>query len=168
MKKGVRIINFARGGLVNNKDLKDAVAEGIVAAYVTDFPDDELLTMDKVVPIPHLGASTEEAENNCAVMAVQQTRNFLERGQVKNSVNFPDAELPRSGTQRIIIATENVPNMVGQISSILANRKVNIGEMLNKSKGNLAYNIIDIDSAIDEKVIDEIRKIQGVIMARLI
>jgi D-3-phosphoglycerate dehydrogenase len=168
MKKGVRLVNFARGGLVNNKDLKNAIAEGIIAAYVTDFPDDELISMDNVVAIPHLGASTEEAENNCAIMAVRQLRNFLENGDVKNSVNFPDCGLPRSAAQRIVVATDNVPNMLGQITAILAADKVNIAEMLNKSKGQLAYNIIDVDSAVTEKHVERIKGIKGVIMARIV
>ena len=168
MKKGVRLVNFARGGLVNNKDLKIAIAEGIIAAYVTDFPDDELVSMDKVVAIPHLGASTEEAENNCAIMAVRQLRNFLENGDVKNSVNFPDCELPRSAAQRLIVASENVPNMLGQITGILAADKVNIAEMLNKSKGQLAYNIIDVDSPVTEKHVERIKSVKGVIMGRIV
>jgi len=168
MKKGVRLVNFARGGLVNNKDLKSAIAEGIIAAYVTDFPDDELISMDNVVAIPHLGASTEEAENNCAIMAVRQLRDFLESGDVKNSVNFPDCELPRSASQRLIVASENVPNMLGQITGILAADKVNIAEMINKSKGQLAYNIIDVDSQVTEKHVEGIKSIKGVIMARIV
>jgi D-3-phosphoglycerate dehydrogenase len=168
MKKGVRLVNFARGGLVNNKDLKNAIAEGIIAAYVTDFPDDELISMDNVVAIPHLGASTEEAENNCAIMAVRQLRNFLENGDVKNSVNFPDCGLPRSAAQRIVVATDNVPNMLGQITAILAADKVNIAEMLNKSKGQLAYNIIDVDSPVTEKHVERIKSVKGVIMGRIV
>jgi len=168
MKKGVRILNFARGGLVNNADLKTAITEGRVAAYVTDFPEDELLGIPQVLPIPHLGASTPESEDNCAVMAVRQLRNFLEAGNIKNSVNFPDCELPPTGRKRLIVANRNVPNMVGQITAVLAQNKVNIADMLNKSKGDYAYNIIDLDSESGEVDVKKISAIEGVIMARLL
>jgi D-3-phosphoglycerate dehydrogenase / 2-oxoglutarate reductase len=168
MKKGVRILNFARGGLVNNEDLKAAIKDGIVAMYVTDFPDQELCAMDNVIPIPHLGASTPEAEDNCAMMAVNQIRNFLEYGNIKNSVNFPDCEMEPSGKARILVGNRNVPNMVGQITSLLAAEKTNIADMLNKSKKDLAYNIIDIDSEIGEGTIEKLRKIDGIIMVRVL
>jgi D-3-phosphoglycerate dehydrogenase / 2-oxoglutarate reductase len=164
MKKGVRILNFARGGLVKNEDLKAAIKDGIVAAYVTDFPDEDLLSIDNVMPIPHLGASTPEAEDNCAVMAVNQIRNFLEFGNIKNSVNFPDCEMEPSGKTRILVGNRNVPNMVGQISTLLAAEKINIADMLNKSKGDLAYNIIDIDNEIPEATLAKLRAIEGIIM----
>ena len=168
MKKGVRILNFARGGLVNNEDLKWAIKEGIVAAYVTDFPDEELLKMDNVIPIPHLGASTPEAEDNCAKMAVAQVKNFLEFGNIKNSVNFPDCEMEPAGRTRITIGNNNVPNMVGQITTVLAAEKINIADLLNKSKGELAYNIIDIDGAVTDGAITKLKAIKGVIMVRVI
>jgi D-3-phosphoglycerate dehydrogenase / 2-oxoglutarate reductase len=168
MKKGVRILNFARGGLVNNEDLKWAIKEGIVAAYVTDFPDEELLKMDNVIPIPHLGASTPEAEDNCAKMAVAQVKNFLEFGNIKNSVNFPDCEMEPAGRTRITIGNNNVPNMVGQITTVLAAEKINIADLLNKSKGELAYNIIDIDGAVTDGAIAKLKAIKGVIMVRVI
>jgi D-3-phosphoglycerate dehydrogenase len=168
MKKGVRILNFARGGLVSNEDLRWAIKEGIVAAYVTDFPDEELLTMDGVIPVPHLGASTPEAEDNCAKMAVVQIKNFLEFGNIKNSVNFPDCEMEPSGRTRITIGNNNVPNMVGQITTVLAEEKINIADMLNKSKGELAYNIIDIDGAVTDAAIKRLKAIKGVIMVRVI
>jgi D-3-phosphoglycerate dehydrogenase / 2-oxoglutarate reductase len=168
MKKGVRIMNFARGGLVNNADLKAALANGSVAAYATDFADEDLLKEEKVIAFPHLGASTPEAEDNCAVMAVNQTRNFLEFGNIRNSVNFPECDLPPAGKKRLIVGNKNVPNMVGQITTVLAQDKINIADMLNKSKAELAYNIIDIDGNISQKDVEKIRKIDGVIMARLI
>jgi len=168
MKKGVRLLNFARGGLVNNEDLKEAIKEGIVAAYVTDFPDQELICIDKVIPIPHLGASTPEAEDNCAIMAVNQIKNYLEYGNIKNSVNFPDCEMEPSGKTRIIIGNKNVPNMVGQITTVLAEGKINIADMLNKSKQDLAFNIIDIDNEINEQVVAKLKQIDGVIMVRVI
>ena len=168
MKKGVRIVNLARGGLVKTADLKEALAAGTVASYVTDFPEDDLLDEKNVIPIPHLGASTPEAEDNCAVMAARQMRDFLQFGNVKNSVNFPNCEMPYMGRTRIVVGNANVPNMVGQITTVLAADKINIIDMMNKSAGELAYNIIDVDGAVTEAVIDKIRKIEGVIMARLI
>ncbi|MBN1602604.1 MAG: phosphoglycerate dehydrogenase [Chitinispirillaceae bacterium] len=168
MKKGARILNFARGGLVNNADLFDALNEGIVSCYVTDFPDEELLKHDRVIAFPHLGASTPEAEDNCAIMAVNQTKDFLEYGNIKNSVNFPNCELDMSAKHRIIIANRNIPNMVGQITTILAAEKINIADMLNRGKADIAYNIIDIDGDVDASVLDKIKTINGVIMVRLI
>jgi len=168
MKKGVRLLNFARGGLVNNKDLQEAISQGVVAFYVTDFLDEELLKMDNVIPIPHLGASTPESEENCAVMAVQQLMDFLERGNIKNSVNFPECILPQSGARRLIIANRNVPNMIGQITPVLAGKKINIADMLNKSRGDFAYNIIDVDNNINDDLIEKLMKIEGVLMVRVI
>ncbi len=168
MKRGVRILNFARGGLVNNEDLAAAIKEGIVSSYVTDFPDEDLLKIDQVIPIPHLGASTPEAEDNCAMMAVNQIRNFLEFGNIKNSVNFPDCEMEPSGRVRILVGNRNVPNMVGQITTLLAAEKINIADMLNKSKGDLAYNIIDIDNVISVATLAKLRAIAGIIMVRVL
>jgi D-3-phosphoglycerate dehydrogenase len=124
--------------------------------------------MDGVIPIPHLGASTPEAEDNCAIMAVNQTRNFLEYGNIKNSVNFPDCEMDPSGKARILVGNRNVPNMMGQITSLLAAEKINIADMLNKSKGDLAYNIIDIDNTINESTLKKLRAIEGIIMVRVL
>jgi D-3-phosphoglycerate dehydrogenase len=168
MKKGVRIINLARGGLVKNADLLEAMKAGAVGGYVTDFPDDDLLDVPNVIAIPHLGASTPEAEDNCAVMAVEQVRDFLESGNVKNSVNFPACALPVMGRNRIVVANANVPNMVGQITTVLAADKINIADMMNKSAGDFAYNIIDIDGEVAEAQVEKLRKIEGVITARLI
>ena len=168
MKKGVRILNFSRGGIVNNDDLAAAIKSGIVERYVTDFPDDEVLQMDKVVAIPHLGASTKEAEDNCAVMAANQLRDFLEYGNIKNSVNFPDCRLERTSGVRLLVMNKNIPNMVGQVSTVLANAKINIVEMLNKSKGDYAYNIIDVSTVPGEAIIQELQKIEGVIKVRVL
>jgi D-3-phosphoglycerate dehydrogenase len=168
MKKGARLLNFARGGLVNNADLIEAIQEGIISVYVTDFPDEELLKIDNVISFPHLGASTPEAEDNCAIMAVNQLRDFLEHGNIKNSVNFPDCELDSLGAGRIVIANKNVPNMVGQITTILASEKINIADMINRHRTDYAYNIIDVDVKIGEEVLNKIKKIEGVIMVRYI
>jgi D-3-phosphoglycerate dehydrogenase len=168
MKKGMRVLNFARGGLVNNQDMKKALADGTVAAYVTDFPEDDLLDLPGVIPVPHLGASTPESEENCARMAVAQTRAYLEHGNIKNAVNFPDCDMPWSGKRRLIVANRNVPNMVGQITTVLAAAKININDMLNRSKGDLAYNIIDIDGELNEDTVKKLAGIGGVIMTRVI
>jgi D-3-phosphoglycerate dehydrogenase len=168
MKKGVRIVNLARGALVKTADIKAALASGQVACYVTDFPEDDLLDEKNVIPIPHLGASTPEAEDNCAVMAARQMREYLQYGNVKNAVNFPGCEMPYMGRTRIIVGNANVPNMVGQVTTVLASEKLNIVDMMNKSSGELAYNIIDIDGDASQATIDKIRAISGVLMARLI
>jgi D-3-phosphoglycerate dehydrogenase len=168
MKKGARLLNFARGGLVNNADLKKALAEGQIEAYVTDFPDEEILKLDKVVAFPHLGASTPEAEDNCAVMAVNQIRDFLENGNIRNAVNYPDCDMGRVRGTRVLIAIKNVPNMVGQITTILAAESLNIADMINKSRGDFSYNIIDIDGTINESMIAKLKGISGVIMVRVI
>jgi D-3-phosphoglycerate dehydrogenase len=168
MKKGVRIMNFARGGLVDVGDLFDAFKNGKVASFVTDFPDEELLKHDQVIGIPHLGASTPESELNCAVMAVDQVKDFLENGNIKNSVNFPNTGMPRNGGYRLIIANKNVPKMVGNITAVLADENINIADMLNKNRGEIAYNIIDIDGEISDTLVQKIRDIQGIIMVRLL
>jgi D-3-phosphoglycerate dehydrogenase len=168
MKPGVKILNFARGGLVDNAALKKALLKGLVDRYVTDFPDDEVLGVENIIPIPHLGASTPEAEENCAVMAVNQLVDFLETGNIKNSVNFPDCSMPINGETRIIIGNKNVPNMVGQISSVLAAGGLNIANMINRNKGDYAYNLIDIDGPVSETVIENINRIDGVIFTRTI
>ncbi len=168
MKKGVRILNFSRGGIVNNDDLKKAIEEGIVSRYVTDFPDDELLNMDNVIAIPHLGASTTEAEGNCATMIAKQLRDFTETGKIKNSVNFPNCKLEQNSDYRLMIINKNILNMVGQISSLLADANINIAEMLNRSKGDYACNIIDISDEPTENLIKSIYGIKGVIKVRVI
>lgn len=168
MKKGVRIVNLARGALVKTADVKEALASGQVGCYVTDFPEDDLLDEKNVIPIPHLGASTPEAEDNCAVMAARQMNEYLKHGNVKNSVNFPNCVMTYRGRTRIVVCNANVPNMVGQITTVLASDRINIIDMMNKSAGELAYNIIDVDGNAGDAVIAKIRKIEGVIMARLI
>ncbi|MBD3393895.1 MAG: 3-phosphoglycerate dehydrogenase [Chitinivibrionales bacterium] len=168
MKKGVRVLNLARSGLVNNEDLQAAIAEGIVACYVTDFPDEDLLKNERVIGLPHLGASTPEAEDNCAKMAAVQVRNFLQYGNIRNGVNFPDCEMAPSSANRLLIANRNVPGMVGQITAALADKNINIADMINRHKGDAAYNIIDIDGAIGESELASIRRIKGVIMARVV
>lgn len=169
MKKGIKILNFARGGLVNNRDLLKSIEDGIVARYVTDFPEDELLDNDEIIPIPHLGASTPESEENCAIMAVDQIVSYLQDGNIINSVNFPDCFLPRNDAKfRVTIANKNVPNMIGQITHVLAEDNINIENMLNKSKGDYAYNIIDVNSDINESTVEKIKKIKDVVIVRVL
>ena len=168
MKKGVRILNFSRGGIVNNEDLSKAIKNGIVERYVTDFPDDELLNMEKVIAIPHLGASTEEAEGNCAIMVANQIRDFVENGNIKNSVNYPDCKLEQNSNFRLVVMNKNIPNMLGQISTILANSNINIVEMLNKSKGDYACNIIDMSNQPSKETIEAICNIEGIVRARVL
>ncbi len=169
MKNGVRIMNFARGGLVETESLKQAIASGKVAKYVTDFPDEEMLKTEKVITIPHLGASTKESETNCAIMAVEQVKDFLENGNIKNSVNFPEASMERNGGSRILIANKNIPNMVSQISTVLAAEGINIDNMINKKHQDIAYNIIDVaQTGIEESVKSKLKAIEGVFMVRFI
>lgn len=169
MKNGVKVLNFARGELVHNGDMAEALEYGKVARYITDFPNEETLRMKNTLCIPHLGASTEESETNCAIMAVDQLREYFERGNVINSVNFPNVEMDRTGGTRIVVANRNIPNMVTQIASILSREGVNILNMLNKNKKEIAYNIIDIDkSDLRPGIAEELKAIDGVFMARIL
>src|SRR5690606_8181159 len=169
MPKGGVVLNFARGAIVDSAAVIAALDAGHLHAYVCDFPANALKDHPKVVTLPHLGASTVEAEENCAVMAVEQLRDFLENGNIRNSVNFPEAVMPRvPGTTRLVIANSNVPNMVGQISTRLAEAGVNIADLLNKSRGEYAYTLIDADGAVDAATFEAVRGIEGVLSARLI
>ncbi len=170
MKKGVRLLNFSRGQLVNDDDLLEALESGHISKYVTDFPNERLLGVENIIPIPHLGASTPESEENCAYMAVSELRNYLESGNISNSVNFPECELPPSpdAKQRITIAHKNVPNMVGQIASCLAKEHINIANMINKSKGNYAYTILDVETVVTDETLSHLSSIEGVIRVRSI
>lgn len=172
MKKGTVLLNFARGGLVKNEDLNAAIEAGIISTYMTDFPDAELIGMKNVICVPHLGASTEEAEDNCAAMAATEIKDFLEYGNIKNSVNFPDCSMPFTGRKRITIINKDMPNVIGQFSSIIAADKINIAEFINKSKKGYAYNIIEIDSEVSDElmadVIEKLKAAEGVIAVRLI
>jgi len=168
MKPGIRIINLARGELVNNRDLLTALANDLIACYVTDFPSAELLGHDRIITIPHLGASTAESEDNCAMMAVRQLRDYLEEGVVANSVNFPDCDFVTIQGVRVVVAHLNVPNMIGQITTQLAARRLNITELLNHHRGTLGYTIIDVEGQVDQDFVAQIRGIAGVKMARVI
>ena len=166
MQKGTRLMNFARGGLVNNESLKKAIEDGKISYYVTDFPDGDLLGNPNIITIPHLGASSPEAEENCAVMAADQVRAFLETGNITNSVNFPKCVMDYEGGHRILIANQNIPNMVGQISTTLADNGLNIQDMMNKHRDGIAYNIIDVSGEPDEALIEKLKAIEGVVMVR--
>lgn len=167
-KDGLRVLNFARGELVNSDDIIAALESGKVASYVTDFPDDKVLCVPGVVAIPHLGASTPESEDNCAVMAAKQLKDFLENGNVKNSVNFPTCVEPRATKHRIFVAHKNVPNMIATLSGVLADRKMNIEHLTNKSKKELAITLIDTDDNVTEDIIKEIESMGDVLSVRLI
>lgn len=170
MKDGVRILNFARGGLINKADMKEALESGKVAKYITDFPDAGIMEMKNTIAISHLGASTIESETNCAVMAVEQMREYLENGNIINSVNYPSAKMERNnGGARILIANKNVPNMVGQITTALANADVNIANMLNRNQKEIAYNIIDVyRKNVEQEIVEKLQAITGVFMVRIL
>ncbi len=168
MKDGVRILNFARGELVNTDDIKAALESGKVAAYVTDFPSDDIIGVDGVIAVPHLGASTPESEDNCASMAARELIDYIENGNIVNSVNLPEITMPRSGKHRVCIIHRNIPNMLTAITGIFAGDNVNIENLLNKSRGNYAYSMLDIDEADTSAVADKIGAIDGVIRVRVI
>ncbi|MDR4888313.1 3-phosphoglycerate dehydrogenase [Bacillus sp. HNG] len=172
MKPGVHIINFSRGELVNEIDMAVALEDGIVGKYMTDFPNENVLKMKNTICTPHLGASTNESEENCAIMAARQTKEFLETGNIKNSVNFPNASLPYTGKTRVTAFHKNVPNMVGQITSAISNYELNIADMVNRSRGEYAYTMIDIDNEVNGDIVpsllEKIKQITGIISARVI
>lgn len=166
MNKASVVVNFARGGVVDNEAILDALNKNHLHAYICDFPTPELIANPKVVALPHLGASTSEAEENCAVMVAENLKDYLENGNIRHSVNFPECRLPRMNAHRITIANANVPNMVGQISTCLANAELNIEDLLNKSIGDLAYTIVDVNGPISDETMQNLRSIDGVLTLR--
>ena len=168
MKGGVRILNLARGGLVNDDDMLAALDTGKVAAYVTDFPNNKILQGKNVIAIPHLGASTPESEENCAVMAAQELKDYLENGNIKNSVNLPTLVQEWSGVARLCIIHRNVPGAIANITGLLSKDGVNVENMTNKSKKDYAYTVVDVGSRISEAVADEIRGLDGVFRVRVL
>jgi len=168
MKKDARVINFSRNALVKDKDIVEALESGKLSSYVTDFPTVELLTHKKVIGIPHLGASTPEAEDNCAVMAVKQIMDYLEAGAIRNSVNFPRCKLDRRAPNRLLVINKNIPNMVGQITTLLAGANINITDLINHHRDEYAYNIIDTEQKISGAVLEKILKVEGIIRVRAI
>ena len=168
MKNGVKIINLSRADLVNADQLKAALADGKVSAYVTDFPTEEVINTPGVVAIPHLGASTEESEDNCAVMAARQLDDYLKNGNIKNSVNYPNVEMPRSGAARICVLHQNVPSILTKITAAVADEGLNIENMTNKSKGENAYTVLDVSSTPSDDAIARIASVEGINRVRVI
>ena len=166
MKHGAILLNFAREGIVENDAVVDALEAKRIRCYVCDFPARKLADRADVITLPHLGASTREAEDNCAVMVVDQVRDFLENGNIVNAVNFPDVVMAREAPYRVGIANANVPNMVGQISTAMAKAGLNIHNMINKSKGEMAYTLVDVDSKVPARLVEQIGAIEGVLAVR--
>ena len=166
LPEGCVVINMSRDGIIDEDELIKSLDSGRVKYYVTDFPIDEKKNHDRVIALPHLGASTTEAEDNCAVMIAKQIKEYLENGNIINSVNFPDAKMPRAGKERLAITHRNVPNMVRQITKAIAEEEANIVDMLNKSKGEFAYTLIDIEEEISSTVIENIKKVDGILKVR--
>ena len=162
------LLNFARGGIVDEEAVRDALERGTLSCYVSDFPRAELKNHPRVIALPHLGASTGEAEDNSAAMVAENVREFLENGNVRHSVNFPEAIMPRTNGYRIVVANANVPNMVGQLSTCIAEAGLNIADLLNKSRGELAYTVVDLDAAAKEETVACLRAIEGVLSLRVI
>ena len=166
MKDGAVLLNFARNGIIDDAAAVAALDSGKLYAYVCDFPSNLLKDHPRVVTLPHIGASTKEAEDNCAIMVADEVREYLENGNVSNSVNFPEIMLPRNGGHRIAVVNSNVPNMVGQISTVLAERELNIADMLNRSRGDIAVTLLDVDRAPTEETMQRIAAVEGVLSVR--
>jgi len=169
LKKNATILNFARGGIIDDEAMAEALTSGHVYGYVNDFANNTLKDVPNVVTLPHLGASTQDAEDNCAIIVSENVREYLENGNIKFSVNFPEVKMPKAeGCHRITIANTNVPNMLGQISSILADANLNISDMVNKSKGELAYTIVDVNDTVPTGIVDTLEAIDGVLAVRVL
>ena len=167
MKDGVRILNFARGELVNDADIKSALESGKVAKYVTDFPNENTVGVENIVAIPHLGASTPESEDNCAVMAVNELIEYIEKGNIINSVNLPNATLDAMGT-KVCIIHKNIPDIVAKITSVMGDNSLNIENMVNKSRGNYAYTMLDINGDVPTEIVEKIQSNENIIKVRVI
>ncbi|MDD5930843.1 MAG: phosphoglycerate dehydrogenase [Oscillospiraceae bacterium] len=168
MKRGVRFINLARGEIVDDEAMLSALDTGKVAAYVTDFPNNKLVRAPHVIAMPHLGASTPESEQNCAAMAVDELKDYLENGNIRNSVNFPNVQMDRSGVIRMCIVNRNIPAMLANITTLLSKDNVNVENMTNKSRGDYAYTMVDLGAKVDQKVIQDVIDLPGVIRVRVI
>lgn len=167
MKQGVVLLNFSRDGIIDNKILLEALEEHKVFSYVSDFPCQTLKNFPRVISLPHLGASTQQAEENCAIMIAKQTRDFLENGTLTNAVNFPSVEMPFTHSlTRLVIVNENIPNMVAQISSTLAEHKINIVSLVNKSQDEIAYTLVDVNTHLKDALLHEMRQIKGIVRVR--
>jgi len=165
-KAGTVVLNFSREGVVNDSAVLEALDSGQLGWYVCDFPSGYILRHPKVVALPHLGASTREAEENCAIMVADQLRDYLEHGNIANAVNFPNVSMDRESRFRIAIANANVPNMLGQISTAMAQAGLNIHNMVNKSRGDMAYTLVDVDSPVGDAVVAALKAIEGVLAVR--
>ena len=168
LPRGAVVLNFARAEVVDEQAIGAALSSGAVSTYVTDFPSRSLMNCEGVICLPHLGASTREAEENCAIMVVENLRDFIENGNISSSVNFPQALLRRTRPHRLAVTNANVPNMVGQISTALAEEKINIADLLNVSRGDVAHTIVDLDGPAGEKTLQRIRAIDGILMTRVL
>lgn len=169
LKKEATILNFARGGIIDDEAMAEALTSGHVYGYINDFANNTLKDVPNVVTLPHLGASTQDAEDNCAIIVSNNVREYLENGNIKLSVNFPEVNMPKAeGCHRITIANSNVPNMLGQISSLLADANLNISDMVNKSKGDLAYTIVDVNGTVPTDIVDALEAIDGVLAVRVL
>lgn len=166
MKRGVRVINLARGEIVDDEAMLTALDTGMVAAYITDFPNNRLLTAPHVIAMPHLGASTPESEQNCAAMAVDTLRDYLESGNIRSSVNLPEMTMDRSGVQRLCVLHKNVPGMLANITSLFGRDGVNVENLSNKSRGDYAYTMVDLGSKVGDNVIEDVRRTANVIRVR--
>jgi len=168
-KTGLTVMNFSRGGIVDDKAVCEALDSAKVSAYVCDFPTNDLLKQKGVIALPHLGASTHEAEENCAIMVADQVREFLQDGTVKNAVNFPEMYMPRNNSgHRLMVVNSNVPHMIEQISKTIANADLNIVDMLNRSRGDVACTLVDISAPVTQNVVDEMKRIEGVLTVRIL
>jgi D-3-phosphoglycerate dehydrogenase / 2-oxoglutarate reductase len=168
VRPGTCLLNFARQEIVDEEALIAALSGGNLRAYIADFPSPDLIGRDDVILMPHIGASTEEAEENCAIMAAEQLRDFLENGNIRNSVNFPNLQLERVTGCRLSVTNENVPKILGSVLSTLADENINVIDMLNKSRDGVAYNLIDIDTHVADPVLEKMQALEGVINVRLI
>ena len=168
MKPTAKILNFAREEIVSTEDMVNALDNGVIAGYICDFPTPELLGKENVIAMPHIGASTAEAEENCAVMAANQLMDFIENGNIHNSVNFPPTKLSRNGGNRLTFSNQNVPKVLGSVLSVLADFDLNVVDMVNKSRNEVAYNIIDIEGELSSQITEKIQAVEGVIKVRVI
>ena len=168
MKRGVRFINLARGEIVDDDAMLSALDTGKVAAYITDFPNNRIVKAPHVIAMPHLGASTPESEQNCAVMAVDELRDYLENGNIRNSVNLPNVTLERSGVMRLCVIHRNIPAMLANITTLLAKDGANVENLSNKSKGDYAYTLVDLNTRVDDSVIEDVRNLPNVVRVRVI
>ncbi len=168
MKDGVKLLNFARGELVDNAAVKAAIANGKVSAYVVDFPNGEVLNEAGIIPIPHLGASTEESEDNCAIMAADELSDYLLTGNILNSVNFPNCSLPMGGKGRVTVAHKNIPNMISTCTTAFSENGINISDMINKSRGDIAYSIFNVDHDVSDDIVEKLKATDGILSVRVI